>query len=261
MRHSQLTEDLQEQASLYAAGAMPEHERMEYARHLEEDQCAVCRAEVNELQSAIGMFAFSLPERAPSEGVRERLLEQARNLAATRPAQSFVRRHWLELVQSTAIAALIFAFVTVTRENGQLRRLTGQLVSQISQLETQVAQQRTFLASLTSPGNRVIDLAGTGTTAGAKGRLFWDTAQRKWLFYVQDLPRVPDDRIYQLWFVPKTGNPVSAVAFNTEADGSFQREIQLPEGLTDLKLAAVTTEPAPEQPQPTGPFALLSPAE
>ena len=50
MRHDQLTDDLQEQASLYAAGAMTEGERKEFARHLEEDQCPVCLSEVSELQ-------------------------------------------------------------------------------------------------------------------------------------------------------------------------------------------------------------------
>ena len=62
MRHEQLTDDLQEQASLFAAGAMTESERKEYARHLEEDQCAVCLSEVNELQSAVSMLAFLLSD-------------------------------------------------------------------------------------------------------------------------------------------------------------------------------------------------------
>ena len=58
MRHTQLTDDLQEQASLYAAGAMTESERKEFVRHLEEDQCAVCVSEVKELQSVAAMLAF-----------------------------------------------------------------------------------------------------------------------------------------------------------------------------------------------------------
>jgi anti-sigma-K factor RskA len=67
--------------------------------------------------------------------------------------------------------------------------------------------------------------------------------------------------VYQLWFVPKVGMPVSAKVFNTESNGSYEVEIPLPGGLNDLKVAAVTTEPAPEQPQPTGPFALLGAGE
>src|SRR5712691_698108 len=100
MKHLQLTDDLQEQASLYAAGAMTESERKEYARHLEEDQCAVCLSEVNELQSAISMLAFDTASASPSPSVKVRLMEQARNVAPARPVSSmpFLRRYWVQLL-------------------------------------------------------------------------------------------------------------------------------------------------------------------
>src|SRR5439155_27376699 len=66
MKHTELTEELQERASLYAAGAMTDSEKLEYLRHLEDDQCAVCRAEVDELQSAISLLAFTVPAASPS---------------------------------------------------------------------------------------------------------------------------------------------------------------------------------------------------
>src|SRR5262249_16374308 len=100
MRHELLTDDLQQQASLYAAGAMTERERKEYARHLEEDQCAVCLSEVNELQSAVSMLAFSAPSRTPSPSVQQRLREQARNMASSRPVRShsLLRRVSVDLI-------------------------------------------------------------------------------------------------------------------------------------------------------------------
>src|SRR5206468_9992122 len=99
MRHEQLTDDLQEQASLYAAGAMTESERKEYARHLEEDQCAVCLSEVNELQSAVSMLAFSAPSRTPSPSVQQRLREQARKMASGK----LIRSHSLLDRKSTRL--------------------------------------------------------------------------------------------------------------------------------------------------------------
>ena len=83
----------------------------------------------------------------------------------------------------------------------------------------------------------------------------------KWVFFVRDLPQAPNGRVYQLWFVPKVGMPVSAKVFNTESNGLYQVDILLPGGLNDLKAAAVTIEPEPGQPQPTGPFALLGAGE
>jgi anti-sigma-K factor RskA len=259
MRHTQLTDDLQEQASLYAAGAMTESERKEFARHLEEDQCSVCVAEVKELQSVAAMLAFDTPLASPSPSVRDRLMEQARTVAPARPAPKvpFFSRYWLQLVTSAVAVIAIAVTVAVTRANNELRRLTQVLNSRIAQLEVQVAQNQTYIATLTSAEVRVVNLAGQNANVQASGRIFWDQSKRKWLFYVRDLPKLPPDKSYQLWFVPALGNPVSAVVFNTESDGTAEQQIDVPAGLVTLKAAAVTTEPAGGLPQPSGAFALL----
>ena len=259
MRHTQLTDDLQEQASLYAVGAMTESERKEFARHLEEDQCAVCVSEVKELQSAASMLAFDTASAVPSPSVRDRLMEQARSAAPARPVPQlpFLTRHWLQLLTSTvAIGAIVVTFAA-NRANDELRRLTQVLSSRVAQLEVQVSQTQNYIATLTSPDVRVVNLAGQGLNVQASGRIFWDQSKKKWLFYVRDLPQLPKDKSYQLWFVPASGNPVSAVVFNTENDGSTEQEIDVPEGVPGLKAAAVTTEPAGGLPQPSGAFALL----
>jgi anti-sigma-K factor RskA len=259
MRHAQLTDDLQEQATLYAAGAMTESERKEFARHLEEDQCAVCVSEVKELQSIASMLAFDTPSAVPSPAVHQRLMDQVRSVVPARPAspRSFLTRHWLQLVTSAVAIGAIVVTLAATRENNELRQLTQVLNSRVAQLEVQIAQSQTYIATLTSPEVRVVNLAGQGLNVQASGRIFWDQTKKKWLFYVRDLPQLPADKSYQLWFVPASGNPVSAVVFNTHNDGSAEQQIDVPEGVAALKAAAVTTEPAGGLPQPSGPFALL----
>jgi anti-sigma-K factor RskA len=259
MRHTQLTDDLQEQATLYAAGAMTESERREFARHLEEDQCAVCVSEVKELQSVAAMLAFDTAPAVPSPSVRERLMEQARSVAPARPSArpSFLMRYWLPLASSTVAIVAIAVTLATSRSNDELRRVTQVLNSRIAQLEVQLARSQAYVATLTSADVRVVNLAGQNQNVQASGRIFWDQSKRKWLFYARDLPRLTADKSYQLWFVPASGNPVSAVVFNTENDGSTQQEIDLPQGVAALKAAAVTTEPAGGVPQPTGAFALL----
>jgi anti-sigma-K factor RskA len=248
MRHTQLTGDLQEQATLYAAGAMTDSERKEYVRHLEEDQCAVCLSEVNELQGAVSLLAFSTAPATPSPAVKERLMEQARSVAPpravpARPSIPWFLRYWTQLIPTgAAIAAVVVAFV---------------LYSRLAQLEVEVNRYEKYVGTLTSPDVRVVDLAGQNANVGAKGRIFWDQSKKKWLFIARDLPRLSPDKTYQLWFVPTTGNPVSAAVFNTMTDGSVQAEIDVPPGITMLKAAAVTTEPAGGLPQPSGQFALL----
>ena len=254
MKHKEITDELQEQASLYAAGAMSDSERAEYARHLEVDDCAACQSEVDELQAAVSLLAFTANSASPSPGVKARLMEQARNA----PPLIHERQSafgWLQWVTAAvAVASIVVAF-TVTRTNTELRRAVDETNSTIAQLEVELAGQRNSMAALMSA--RVVDLAGQGTNVAASGRIFWSREEKKWFFSVRGLPPVSADKSYQLWFVPNTGNPVSATVFNTAADGSARIEIPVPDAVTDLKAAAVTTEPSGGLPQPSGAYALL----
>jgi anti-sigma-K factor RskA len=257
MRHTQLTDDLQVQASLYAAGAMTGIEREEYARHLEDDQCAVCRAEVSELESAISLMALGAPSTSPSSAVRARLMEQARSQAPKeQSSMPLLQRRWLELIMSAAAIGAIAVALAATRANGELRRLSQVLVSRISQLEVQVAQNQNYIATLTSPDVRVVPLAGQGIHVQASARIFWDQSNKKWFLYVRSLPPVSPDRTYELWFLPKSGNPLKAAIFNTGTNGATELQIDVPAGM-DLRAAAVTTEPAGGLDLPSGPVALL----
>jgi anti-sigma-K factor RskA len=258
MKHSHITDDLQEQASLYAAGAMTDTERREYQRHLEDDRCPVCQAEVNELQSAASMLAFTAPSVTPSPAVRGRLMEQARSAASrneSRSAMPFFRRSWTELIAvAAALGALAFAFAAI-RSSSQLRQLNNELTSRVARLEVQLVRARTYISTMTAPDVRVVNLAGQGTNLQASGRLFWDMKQKRWFLYAKDLPPLPADKTYELWFVPKSGNPVKAEVFNT-VNGASDVEVNVPEGM-DVAAAAVTIEPAGGTDLPTGPFALL----
>jgi anti-sigma-K factor RskA len=247
MKHDQLTDELQEKAILYAAGALEEREREEYSRHLEEDNCAVCRAEVLESEAAAQSLAMMLPMQTPSETVKRRLLARAeagtlaarRRTSVERSRPALAWGGWL-----AAAAALVLAAVFLNTNAG-LRDEVQTLNARVAELESQVNTQQVRLASLISPSTTIINLAGQGATPQAQARVFWNKSNRQWHVRVENLPAVANDRVYQLWFVPRTGNPISAEVFNTDASGSTEFDIPVPPEVTTLMAAAVTVEPGP----------------
>ena len=252
MKHQQLTHELSERAMLYAAGALEEPELSEYSRHLAEDDCAVCKAEVLESEAAAQSLAIMLPVQTPSGSVKQRLLAQvdtARQTERPRPAErrmpAFGWIGWL-----AAAAALLVAGVFVNLNLG-LREEVRSLNAEVVALESQITAQRTLLVSLTSKDTRVVTLGGQSSTPQAHGKIFWDGTDKVWRLYVQDLPPAPANRTYQLWAVPATGNPASAVVFNTDASGSYMTELPEPAAAGTIKLAAVTEEPSGGSPLPT----------
>jgi len=261
MKHLHVTEELQERALLYSAGAMDEEERRQFTRHLEEDDCAVCRAEVREFEAAAQSLAMSLPEQTPSESVKKRLLAQAEALAERplprpeRKGSRFALAGWFATAASVALLVVAFNL------NATLRSEVVELSARVVELENRIGAQQTLLASLTSPETRIVNLAGQGATPQARARIYWDVPARQWRVYVTGLPQAATARSYQLWFVPQTGNPVSARVFNTNPDGSAEMEIAVPSEIAALKAAAVTDEPEGGQPQPTGGFVLLGSTE
>jgi hypothetical protein len=259
-RHFQLTDELQEKASLYAAGAMPEAERVEYTRHLEDDDCAVCRKEAEELLFAAHSLGLGGRLETPSARVKEQFMRQVHaSLPAPRP-QPRERRWFASSAALLAVAASI-ALIVVLRDNTRLRGIAESLTTRVSQLEAQIGEQRVRLATLTSPQVRIVTLAGQGANGTSSGRIFWDQAGRRWLFYAENLPPLPNNKSYQLWFVPASGDPVSAGVFNTTANGNAEIRVEVPRSLTNIKAAAVTTEPAGGLEKPSGAFALLGEIE
>lgn len=242
MKHHQLTDELQEKAILYASGALDATEREEYYRHLQDDNCTICRAEVLESEAAAQSLAMMLPMQTPSESVKHRLLARAEaaSLAGrTRPSAERSRPRFTWAGWLVAAAALLVLAVFINTNRG-------------------LTEQVAYLRGLVSPSTRVVNLAGQGGTPQARARIYWNEAGRTWRVLVEDLPAVTNDRAYQLWFVPPDGtNPVSAKVFNTNATGSVEFEIPVPPEVTTLMAAAVTVEPAGGSPQPTSGFALL----
>lgn len=80
--------------------------------------------------------------------------------------------------------------------------------------------------------------------AGADGR--------RWLVIGAELPPIPDDKDYQLWFVPEGGKPVSAGLLRAGPDGLRAATPTVPDELAGKTVRpALSLEPFGGSPQPT----------
>ncbi|HEY8144627.1 MAG TPA: anti-sigma factor [Kofleriaceae bacterium] len=80
-----------------------------------------------------------------------------------------------------------------------------------------------------------------------------DPENRRWVVMAFDLPPIPSDKDYQLWFLPETKGaaPVSAGILAPGPGGSQFGTIPIPPDLKNIKGAAISLEPKGGSPAPT----------
>ena len=71
------------------------------------------------------------------------------------------------------------------------------------------------------------------------------------LLLASNLPAAPEGKIYEMWVIPKAGNPVPAGLFQSDAEGTALHMQKATVDLAATKAVAVTLEPAGGVPQPT----------
>ena len=101
------------------------------------------------------------------------------------------------------------------------------------------------------PDGRIVALIGTGTPQ-ASARLYVTEDGRRGELAVTGLPALPPGRVYQLWFARPGGPPLSGGVFHVDDRGQALTVVVVPVALDPVRAIAVTEEPAPGSPAPTG---------
>jgi anti-sigma-K factor RskA len=86
-----------------------------------------------------------------------------------------------------------------------------------------------------------------------------DPENRRWVVMAFDLPPIPSDKDYQLWFMPEKGDPISAGLLAPGPGNTQFGTISIPADVTNIKGAAISLEPKGGSKTPTevktgGPF-------
>ena len=74
MGHRRATNELREQAALYALGALEGEQARAFENHL--GGCAVCRRELDAFEQTVPLLPFSAPQHRPRPGLRQALLQR-----------------------------------------------------------------------------------------------------------------------------------------------------------------------------------------
>ncbi len=184
---------------------------------------------------------------------RSRMEGQVRTLEAERDR---LRRQVEELSQEVGrMRTDVREAKSLAAERDRLQRQVEALDREMGQMRNDVLLAKQDLQILAAPGVKSVALAGLGRAPGAQGHTYVNPVSRDALFYAFDLPALPADKTYQLWFIA-AGKPVSAGTFAVGPRGTASLRVERVADVRQIQAWAVTVEPRGGVPQPTGDFVL-----
>jgi anti-sigma-K factor RskA len=247
---------------LYALGALSDQQAVEALQHV--SICELCAQKLAESRGHVALLAFGVDQEKPSPSVKEKLFAK---IAAGRDANSvaifstaIVEKkpstplwNWLLIPATAALAILSFA---LWRQNVQLFAELRDAHRIASDFEKERVRVQKLINVLSAPDTITVKLAGTADGTHNSGIVRYNIRSGL-LVYIADLPPLPATKVYQLWLVPTDGVPISAGTFVPPAPGQSHLFSSAIPSNSEPKAFAVTIEPAPGVPQPTGPKVLL----
>lgn len=243
-----IDERMQEQASLYALGALDAGELREFEQALRDNP--ELRNLVRELRGVTEMLAGSAPALEPPASVRARLMMQIGQERQQRPAGRVPV--WIPWALAAALAMVSFGFLY------QFTGLKAQLASQARRIEelgmslevarSESGELRQAVAKLRESNHLAavrIALLDSLVSADPKAVAVsvWDNDRQNGVFIVKNLKPAPMNKDYQLWIIdPKYPSPVDAGVFQVDAKGDLRQEFHAKAPIESAKQFAVTIE-------------------
>jgi anti-sigma-K factor RskA len=256
--------DEQSHAAPYALGALDPAERRAFVAHLA--VCPVCREEVLAFGQVADALAHAVPQRTPRAELRARVLANAtgRTPEGVRHVHSGSSLYgWLPLAAAAVLAVGLGAYTwnlqgRVSGLEARLRNAEARAdAAGRETIEARAVADRaqSAMAVLAAPDLARIDLAGQAVAPAATGRALWSRS-RGMFFTSSNLPPAPAGRVYQVWVVTAQSR-VSAGVIDLDETGHATAYFNTPPDIPAPVAVAVTLEPSPGVPQPTGDMYLV----
>jgi len=235
---------MEEYYEAYALGALEGEERAAFEAHLETG-CLVCAQRVSEARWLVSQLAYLAPQTEPPAHLRSRVLKAT---GMARPRR--VPVGWL--AAAAAIVLAVFLNVQLSQVRREIAALQAELAEQRTQQTTltqSLDSHRAALNVLSARETKEVRLASSDA-ARTEVRAYWH--ERLGLVLSAERVAAPlPDRTYQLWIVPRQGNPISAGIFRPSAAGGVLYVTAPSTQIGEAAALAITDEPAGGRSQPT----------
>jgi anti-sigma-K factor RskA len=189
---------------------------------------------------------------APSPELRARLRDRVwagspdiAPAAGPRPG----RKPFAPVATAMALVAMVLLSVGLTLKVRVLSDAVRSRDSLIAEGALRLEAREATLNAILEPEVQLTTLTAVGTAPVVQ--IFYNKATRKVIVHAFRLAPASAGRVYQLWLMPKSGNPIASRTFNTEADGhALVESVNVPEGEI-IAGFAVSIEPEGGSAQPT----------
>ena len=235
-----ISEELQDQAALYALGALDVSETAAFERALEQD--APLRALVRDLRDATARLAQSLPAQHPPADLKRRVLSEVA-LEKQRAPQVSRSKSLLPAWLPWAIAAVLVLFCgALAVDQARLRR-------ELAEVRATDALAQMNVVTLTSPdpGHENVKVA-----------VAWEPQQQRGVITVAGMAPAGPGRDYQLWAVDANHpDPINAGIIHIDPDGSARVRFRPDQNATQIKAFAISLEREGGVPKREGPIVMI----
>jgi anti-sigma-K factor RskA len=253
----------------YALGVLEGKERAELEEHLAR-ACAKCTPGVAKARWVVVQLTLAAPDAQPPAALRGKIMDAVKASAET--ARTVVP---IEKAKPSAQSAMFPAWAWIAA--AALALITGYMIRQMNNQNEQLAQLRRQM-KLATMQNQALQNRLEMDHMVAMVMMSPDSMPLKLMpkdknmpmvhaylhphmgvaITADQMPSMPSARTLQLWFVPKTGKPMSVAIFHPDAAGQIALVAPVNMPRDEIAALAVTDEPAGGSPQPTTPIAWMA---
>jgi anti-sigma-K factor RskA len=252
----------------YALGVLEGEERAQLDAHLART-CPTCTPGVAQARWVVAQLAHAAPDAQPPAALRGKIMdavkpsaESARTVVPLEKPKPSPQRAMFPAWAWIAAAALAlvtgYSIRQMNNQNDQLAQLRKQMkfaTIQNQALQNQLDMDRMVAMVMMSPDSMPLKLMPKDKNMPMVHAYLHP--HMGVAITADQMPSMPSARTLQLWFVSKTGRPMSVAIFHPDAAGQIALVAPVNMPRNEIAALAVTDEPAGGSPQPTTPIAWM----